>query len=257
MENVKKMVLVEPSVIEKLTQHNNVENPKSRLDAEMQKILESNMEDTKKCILYLQILRRYLHFTQEDRQPIELPIITENINNMEYNNSDTKNKNLVSTEVPSHEVKEQNILNNKTRYTSTEILSLIPKSYLQKGEMLLNLISLSKNTIDWDNEGTVIVNNEKILGSNIVDLINDSLRPLKRSDPIGWKKFAEALTSIKIPLSYIGNPKRSEFIHQLQLNKLEGNYKSNKETLVTPNSRGDRSMTKIKKKIDWEKWTPY
>lgn len=257
MENAKKMVLVEPSLIEKLKQHTNVENPKSRLDAEMQKILNSKMEDTKKCILYLQILQRYLHFIQEDRQPIELPIITENINNMEYKNDDTKNENLVLTETPSHEVKDKKILNNQTRYTSTEILSLIPKSYLKKGELLLNLISLSKNTIDWDNEGTVIINNEKIPGSNIVDLINDSLRSLKKSDPVGWEKFAEALNSIKVPLTYIGNPKRSEFIHQIQLKKLEGNYKSNKETLDTPNSRGDKHMTKIKKKIDWEKWTPY
>ncbi|CAG4956759.1 unnamed protein product [Colias eurytheme] len=70
-------------------------------------------------------------------------------------------------------------------YSPTQILSLIPKTYNKKG-------------------------------SNIVDLINDSLRPLNKSDPIGWDRFAKALKDIKLPLTYIGNPKRCEFINQLQ-----------------------------------------
>ncbi|KAH9629435.1 hypothetical protein HF086_013349 [Spodoptera exigua] len=142
-------------------------------------------------------------------------------------------------------------------YSPTQILSLIPKTYNKKGESLLNLIGISKSKIRWDNEGTVIIDNEKIPGSNIVDLINDSLRPLKKSDPVGWDRFAKALKDIKVPLTYIGNPKRCEFINQLQAKDLNKTSEIEVQEFSTPSSGEKRSTTKIRKKIDWEKWTPY
>lgn len=101
-------------------------------------------------------------------------------------------------------------------YTPTQILSLMPKTYNTEGQLLLYLVWANKSKIHWDNEGIVIIDNEKIPGSNIVDLINDSLRPLKRSDPIGLDRFAKALKDIKVPVTYIGNTKRREFINELQ-----------------------------------------
>lgn len=50
MEHVKKMLLVEPSLIDKISQKNvgdGMNNPKSRLDVEMQNILKSNDDDRK------------------------------------------------------------------------------------------------------------------------------------------------------------------------------------------------------------------
>lgn len=262
MEHAKKMLLIEPSLIDKLNKHSNTDNPLSRLDMEMNKILNSNMDDRKKCILYLQILQRYLHFTEEDRQTFELPIVTknseflgDNIKNESHNkNKDSDIKEPVFYETSSDEEKHQapTATHKSPIYSTKQILRLIPKTYAKKGEQLLNLISLSNNKIQWNDDGTVLIDNEKITGSNILDLINDSLRPLKRSDPIGWEKFAKALKDIKIPITYIGNPKRSEYINHLQLIDL-GEHSANEE-FSTPS---EKYTNKIKKKLDWEKWTPY
>ena len=141
------------------------------------------------------------------------------------------------------------------------------------------MISSSKNKISWEDDGTVVIDNEKIPGSNIVDLVNDLLRPLKRNEPIGWENFAKALKDIKIPLTYIGNPKRTAFINKLKLSDLGGyttdeefTTPTNKQAVKLPhkqqlkeNSTDDEisasSTTKYRKKLrnklDWEKWSPY
>lgn len=39
---------------------------------------------------------------------------------------------------------------------------------------------MSKSKINWDDKGTVVIDNVIIPESNIVDLVNDFLRPLKK-----------------------------------------------------------------------------
>lgn len=266
MEHTKKMLLVEPGLIDKINERSEShENPKSRLDAEMQNILKSNDDDRTKWILYLQTLQRYLHFTGEDRQSYQLPIITSNMDLSETllkkeqydKSSDSSNKDPIVDQTWNEEVghKESDTVQNKSIYSKKQILNLIPKSYIKKGESLLDFLLTSQNKVQWsDDDGTVLVDNQKINGSNIVDLVNDSLRPLRRSDPIGWEKFAKALKDLKVPLTYIGNPKRSEYINQLRL-KSFGEISGNEE-YPTPTSE-NKYIRKVKKKIDWEKWTPY
>ncbi|KAH9645925.1 hypothetical protein HF086_011387 [Spodoptera exigua] len=208
------------------------------------------MEDRKKWMLYLQTLQIYLHFTEEDRQPLSLPIYSDT-SNEDSNGSKIgfKNKDLKSSVDAESLLEEKGSIKSiesevNPLYSPTQIISLIPKTYNKKGESLLNLIGISKSKLRWDNEGTVIIDNEKNPGSNIVDLINDSLRPLKKSDPVGWDRFAKALKDIKVPLTYIGNPKRCEFINQLQAKDLNKTSEIEVQEF-TPRSGEKRSTTKI------------
>lgn len=264
MEHAKRMILVEPNLIDKMNQRDVANDPKSRLDIEMQNILKSKDDDRKKWTLYLQVLQRYLHFTGEDRQPFELPIITtpsisETIIKKQHDDKNVESEHKVavvdqtSSEKGTHQ--EGKTFKIDQPYSVIQILSLIPKTYARKGELLLKLLSLSKNKIHWsDKDGTVFIDNNKIVGSNIVDLVNDTLRPLKRSDPIGWETFAKALKDLKIPLTYIGNQKRSSYINRLQL--IDSGEVSDDETYSTPVSR-EKLISKLRRKVDWEKWTPY
>ncbi|CAH0731031.1 unnamed protein product, partial [Brenthis ino] len=190
-------------------------------------------------MLYLQTLQRYLHFTEEDRQPHRLPIYS-NTSNEDSNESKIVFKNKDS---------------DLRRIVDAE--ALLEENGFIKSQLLLNLVGTNKSKIHWDNEDTVIIDNEKIPGSNIVDLINDSLSPLKRSDPIGWDRFAKALKDIKVPLTYIGNPKRCDFINQLQANDLKITSEIEDQEFSTPSSEDKRSLNKIRRKLEWEKWTPY
>lgn len=259
MESVKKMLLVEPSLIEKLKQSTASDTPLSRLDSDMNNILKKNIDDREKCILYLQTLRRYLNFTKEDRQPYHIPVISENDKTfddliMNYKNENLDNKSVVSIDASDEKVvTRQSKTPEKNLYTANKILELIPKTYAKKAVLLMNLLSSNENKIKWDEDGTVTVDNKKIYGSNILDLVNDSLRPLKKSDPIGWETFAKALKDIRVPLTYIGNPKRSEFISCMQK---ESSTSTPGEEFSTPTSETGYKG-KVKNKLEWEKWEPY
>lgn len=260
MENFKKMLLIEPDLIDKLKKDHTAESPLSRLDDEMQKILHKKIEDREKWILYLQTLQRYLHFIGEDRQPYHLPIVdnsNEIINNINHHkNIDHDDNLIVSKQTTSDEAVKDKI--NNTTYSASHLLRLIPKTYLKKGELLLDSILENKQKLYWKNDGTVVINEETIPGSNIVDLLNDVLRPLKKLDnPSGWEKFSSALKDIKVPMSCIGNPRRFEYINKLYIKDIKDNtpIKTTLHSNTTPIS--NQGSNKIKRKIDWEKWTPY
>lgn len=258
MENYKKMILIEPDFMNKLKKVDNNETPLSRLDKEMQKILNEKMGDREKWILYLQTLQRYLHFVGEDRQTYHLPIINDGkqtkMENDELNQDNITTNILDKKSVTKSPMQEEDVHSkysevlHKTIYSPEHLLKLVPRTYIKKGQLLLNTILENKDIINWNNDGTVIIKNEAIPGSNIVDLFSDVLRPLKKqNDPIGWEKFANILKDLRIPLSYIGNPKRYEFINTLHM-------KDYKENNITPISN---RKVKSRGKIDWEKWTPY
>ncbi|CAH0715628.1 unnamed protein product, partial [Brenthis ino] len=155
MENAKKMIFIEPGLIEKLKQENKVNSNLSRLDIEMQNIMNSKTEDRKKWILYLQTLQRYLHFTEEDRQPLRLPIYSNTSNEdsneskIVFKNKDSDLRRIVDAEALLEENGSIKSEENDTNplYTPTQILSSIPKTYNKKGQLLLNLVGTNKSKI--------------------------------------------------------------------------------------------------------------
>lgn len=264
MENAKKMILVEPELIDRLKKNENRSyNTMTELDNDMKKIFTSKMSDREKWIVYLQTLQRYLHFASQDRQPFQLPLV-EYDNKKDYvakesipnKHSDNELKPSVTQE---DLMKEDNNfekeLPHKVFYSDSHILRLIPKSYIKKGELLLDTLKQNKEKISWENDGTVIINKEIIPGSNIVHLVSDALRPLKNSEPIGWQRFVTTLKDINLPINLIGNPKRFEYINNLYIKDFKN---SSPPVNVTPNTPSSSKIdSKIRKKIDWEKWTPY
>ena len=80
----------------------------------------------------------------------------------------------------------------KGKNIQDRILESVPLSYRRKAEQLLSW--LEKNSkITWDEEGRVKVYGKIIAISNIVDLINDTVRGRKKSEPSGWQTFAQNL----------------------------------------------------------------
>lgn len=257
MENTKKMILIEPEVVERLKNRENVPiKPLSRLDMDMHNILNSKIEDREKWIQYLQILQRYLHFAGEERQPLKLPILAEEpvsnqFDNVKKDHSDpiVAVSNLTTIE---DDVKKKNT--NLTRYTPNYLFKCIPKSYRHKGDLLVDALLRQNNFIGWDENGVVTINKEVIPGSNISDLIGDTLRPLKREKPIGWQKFAKALKHINFPLSSIGNPQTVEYISQLNLSS-DDKEEPTHDYKITP--KKNTTGVLHKRKLDWERWNPY
>lgn len=261
MDHAKKMILIEPEVIEKL-KNNNVNSPSndnlSRLDEEMHKVLNTKIDDRDKWSLYLQTLQRYLYFIGKDRKPFQIPIIPFN-ESENVIKEDVKPEKVANDQQPSSEGSEST--NSNDFYTKSQLLQFIPKSYKIKGELLLDFLSKNKDKICWNEKGTVFINNKEVYKSNIVDLLGDILRPLKNSSPHGWLEFATALSHMQVPISYIGNPRRATFVNIISKSPDFGKRFEHKESYSpeysTPKASKTNTGDQTKRRIDWQKWTPY
>ena len=93
------------------------------------------------------------------------------------------------------------------------ILENVPLSYRLKAEQLLSWIE-NNSKITWDEKGRVKVYGKPIANLNIVDLINDTVRGRKKSEPSGWQTFAQNLKESNVPRDYVGNKKRWEYMNE-------------------------------------------
>ena len=88
----------------------------------------------------------------------------------------------------------------------------------RKAELLLGMIK-NNNNLTWDEQGVVSYKGKRIHGSNIIDLINDTIRQRKGVEPRGWKTFSKALHESNIPQEVIGNASRWKW---MQTNTSDG-----------------------------------
>ena len=124
-----------------------------------------------------------------------------------------------------------------------QILQSVPKTMQRKAELLLGMIKNSNN-LTWDEQGVVSYKGKRIHGSNIIDLINDTIRQRKGVESRGWKTFSKALHESNIPQEVIGNPSRWKW---MQTNTSDGEesdrftpksvQKSVRKSLKTPYMR--------------------
>jgi len=76
MANARKMILVDPTALERLKTVPTPSLPHMQgLDSEMESLLRrQDLNDYDKWAAYCQLLQRYLHKTQEEREPVSLRI---------------------------------------------------------------------------------------------------------------------------------------------------------------------------------------
>ena len=183
----KKLALIDPRMLSDRQQRDSdpITNSLSDLDSEMKRILDANLEDNEKVILYNQTLSRYRDVLAKSREPITLEI-------------KDKNQNLTSS-TPSLRMRE-------------DVLHVIPKTLKVKASALLDRISNAVG-INWNDKGELMVNDQPIKGSHIVDLVDDIVRTRKRKPPRGWREFADALADLNLPAALIGNTDRWNYMH--------------------------------------------
>ena len=94
-----------------------------------------------------------------------------------------------------------------------QILQSVPKTMQRKAELLLGMIE-NNNNLTWDEQGVVSYKGKRIHGSNIIDLINDTIGQRKGVEPRGWKTFSKALHESNIPQEVIGNTSRWKWMQK-------------------------------------------
>lgn len=199
------MVVVPQEVLSRLQETNS--RPLSTptytggLDAEMERILSDKKisDDGEKWKQYQQVLQRFLHVSTANRQPINLPIVDQDVDEQRQSSSSSSSKNI-------------------TNDIDEEIIDSLPAIYRNESRGLLRAFRRrGAHALRWDPNGTVYVNNQQIPESNIFDIIHSIVRARKMDHlPTGWTEVMNVVKELNIPSTYIGNHSASDFLNRTQ-----------------------------------------
>ena len=105
---------------------------------------------------------------------------------------------------------------NPSDDTEREIYDSVPKSMQRKAKLLIDKIK-SRSDIRWNDKGELVYKRKVVPGSNIVDLVNDTMRKRKRFQPTGWEVFATGLKEANVPQELVGNPRQWDYMKKAHL----------------------------------------
>lgn len=96
----------------------------------------------------------------------------------------------------------------KTREMDQQVIRSVSNKMQRKAGLLLDHLKKS-NVIQWNDDGEISYRGEPIPGSNIVDLVTNTMKTKSsaRLPPLpGSNEFAQALKETKVPRDYVVNP---------------------------------------------------
>lgn len=118
-------------------------------------------------------------------------------------------------------------------YVVKEVMDSVPSSLKKNAQLLLERLKRDKD-ITWNERGEIIYRGRLINQSNLTDLVNDVLRRRKSMpDPVGWQTFATALSAMNAPKDLIGNPQRKKFVETGKKEEEEAPKKKKKKSKMT------------------------
>ena len=196
MEHARKMALVDPRLLDTLRSPppppatDTLGKKVQALDDEMKTILDrKDLDDGTKVTLYNQVLQRY-NVLADKRIKEPLRVVTMN-----------------ESEVTSESGSEGTARAPISGLEAT-VLATVPKTMQAKASRLMEHL---KRDIAWTARGELIHEGVPVVGSNVVDLVNDLLRK-RKTDPTGWQPFARQLRAINLRMALVGNVSRRAYI---------------------------------------------
>ena len=173
------MLLVDPSVIDTLqlnqppalTSHNITKRVIQEADASIDSALSDKMLTPSEKLLY-------------------------------YNQALQKREHYADKNIP------QKLPKTEDDQVGEEIIDSVPPSYRNKASLLVKKLKRDE-VLGWNEGGNLMYNGEVVPGTNIVDIVNDVLRPRsKNPQPKGWDLVAQGIKETNVPLELVGNHKR-------------------------------------------------
>ena len=194
MEHARKMALVDPRLLDTLRSPppppatDTLGKKVQALDDEMKTILDrKDLDDGTKVTLYNQVLQRY-NVLADKRIKEPLRVVTVNESEVEPGSEGAARAPISGLEAT--------------------VLATVPKTMQAKASRLMEHL---KRDIAWTARGELIHEGVPVVGSNVVDLVNDLLRK-RKTDPTGWQPFARQLRAINLPMALVGNVSRRAYI---------------------------------------------
>ena len=191
MEHARKMALVDPRLLDTLRSPpplpatDTLGKKVQALDDDMKTILDrTDIDDGTKVTLYNQVLQRYnVLADQRVKEPIRVVMVNE------------------SEVEPELGLGSEGAVRAPISGLEATVLATVPKTMQAKASRLMEHL---KRDIAWTARGELIHEGVPVVGSNVVDLVNDLLRK-RKTDPTGWQPFARQLRAINLPMALVGN----------------------------------------------------
>lgn len=252
MKFTNKMVLVPEQAMNQMRQSEELgKNGIEKQVLEFRKALYNVLNDDKlrpeeQMSIYSQLFSRYLHLDNDSKQPATVMFKPEITNSQQDSHVETEQK-----EDTIFKVKDEPIV--ETDDWVKNVFHHLPKIHKKKAELMVDFLKNSTN-ITVGEKGEVIIDNQKISNSHIVDLVHDVLRDRPKADPPnGLTSFVTALKKSNVPISYIGNPARLKMIKEISTgsSEFESPTQSVRKRLVLTNDAKD---SKRKKKVAYDSW---
>ena len=203
MEHVKRLVLVPEHLAENTTERKPLVPPLTsqvnNLDGEMNSLLKrQDVTDDEKATLYNQILQRYLnYYDKRMSQPVRVSVVPP---------KPTDDK-------PETQPEDSVDLPNNVE---ADIMESVPPTMKSRARQLVKKLKENKDLITWDDKGQIIYEGKPVLGSNVIDLVNDALRHRKNFNPHGWRLFAKVLSDVNVPEGIVRNENRLKTIRDFK-----------------------------------------
>ena len=233
------MILVDPShmLLKTSPVPDTLSDTVLSIDNEMRNILESsNRTDHDKAMAYQQALQRYLtKVGQVNRRGSNL--IQTNQQKVTTFNQPTQTNNNPDT-LPAQSD------HNKILKLEDRLLESVPSTLTKKAKLLLDHI---KETTDltWNDRGEIISNGHPVEGSNLQDLVHETVRArkLQGDPPKGWNKFSSLLRASNVPLDLIGNKSRWNIVSDEPIENVKTPVSLVKTPVSHPHSKERKSRS--------------
>ena len=199
------------------------------LDDEMMTILDrKEFDDRTKVTLYNQVLQRYNVLSDKHvTEPVRIVSLNESM-------SAAAAPSGSGTGVESGPVVEGTV-GASSSGIEADVVDTVPKTMQVKARRLMEHL---KRDIAWTARGELNHEGVPVVGSNVVDLVNDLLRK-RKTDPIGWQPFARQFRTINLPMELISNASRRAYIRQAT-------------TTATPSRRRTRAgASRVRRSLSW------
>ena len=183
------------------------------------------LDDLTKVTLYNQVLQRYNVLSDKHvKEPFRVVAVNESVTG--------SGPGVGAGQGPGSE----GAVRTPSSELEATIVDTVPKTMQAKARRLMEHL---KRDIAWTARGELIHEGVPVVGSNVVDLVNDLLRK-RKTDPTGWQPFARQLSAINLPMEFVGNVVKRAYIRQA--------------TTVTPSRRSantPRAAGSARRSLSW------
>ena len=99
----------------------------------------------------------------------------------------------------------------------------VPATMKSRARQLIKKLKSNKDLVGWNEQGQMVFKGRSVPSTNIVDLVNDSLRQRKNFNPDGRELFSKVLGHLNVPEGIVRNENRNGFVREYKTKGIPDN----------------------------------